>query len=273
LAPEEASSWAAEVEEEQPHDDMMVAIALQNLANLRHYMPPTERIAQSFELWKANCLTYDADPSGTVYLYEDSEDSDDFRVKDWLGTFSGSWQGADILHCPGNLSVEEAIAWGRARSPRVFVATRDGGYYTAGSAVARNVLPWPENIDLSPRTDRKEGLEWMDRTEDDDPIEWDVSVGPYVPPHTTTEAFLSQFRMTLEEDPGINLQSIKRPPDHIRVPGNPVAVIRLEARTKDGAEQMATKLVLPLFSRALRNTVAIGPFGWTMSVNAQPAED
>jgi hypothetical protein len=210
--------------------------------------------------------------AGSVFLSEDADYSDDFRVTYWTGTFSGSWQGADLLHTPRSLSAEEAIAWGRARSSRVFIRARDGVHYAAGSGNRPDDVPWPENIDLSPRADIKEGLEWMDRKDDDDPIEWDVSVSPYVPPHTTTEAFLSQFRITLEEESGINLKSISRPPDHPEASGNPVAVIHVVARTKDEAEQMATKLVLPLFSKALRKMVEIGRFGWTMRVDACPAE-
>jgi hypothetical protein len=265
-----------------------VAIGLQRLANqdpriwphdsrrggarAGDYMVPVQRLSELFERWKTNCVAFDDDPSGIVYFSEDAEYSDDFRLTHWKGTFSGSWQGVDLFNSPDNLSAAEAIAWGRARSSRVMLRPRDDVHYAAGTAAPHEIPPWPENFDLTPRTDTKEGLEWMDRTDADDLIEWDVSVSPYVPPHTTTEAFLAQFRLTLEEDPEINLQSVERPPDNPRVPGNPVAVIRLVARTQDEARQKATDLVLPLFSKALRNTVEIGRFGWTMSANAQPAE-
>jgi hypothetical protein len=286
LSRDDVATWAAEMENEPPPNDMMVAVGLQNLANLDlrtwpdgssrpearvgEYMESIERVTEKFEGWKASCIAYDADPNGSVYFSEDADYSDDFRDTHWRGTFSGSWQGEGFLSSPANLSADEAIAWGRARSSRVFMRTRDG-FYTAGSAPTQDA-PWPENLDLSPRTDREEGLEWMDRTEDDDPIEWDVKVSPYVSPHTTTDAFLLQFHLVLEADPGINLKSIVRPPDHPEAPGNPVAVIRVVAPTQNTAQQMASKLVLPLFSKALRETVHLGSFGWTMGVNASPAE-
>jgi hypothetical protein len=282
LSREDVALWVARMEEECTPGDMMVAIGLQKLAHQdlrtwqrdsrRHgahageYLQPMERMADLFERWKTNCFAYDDDPSGAVYFSEDAEYSDDFRITHWRGTFSGSWQGVDVFNSPSNLTAAEAIAWGRARSSRALMRTRDDVHYAAGTAVPREIPPWPENFDM------KEGLEWMDRTDADDPIEWDVRVSPYVPPHTATEAFLAQFRITLEGDREINLQSVERPPDTPRVPGNPVAVLRLEARTEDEAKQKATKLVLPLFSKALRNTVEIGRFGWTMSVNAHPAE-
>ena len=286
---EDVGLWAARMEEEcTPDGDMMVAIGLQRLANQdlrtwprdspRHqarageYMRPIERLSELFERWKANCVAYDTDPSGSVYFAEDAEHSDDFRVTYWTGTFSGSWQGADLLNSPSNLSADEAIAWGRARSSRVLIRPRDQVHYAAGTSVPHDIPPWPDDFDLTPRTDTKEGLEWMDRTEADDPMEWDISVSPYVPPHTTTDAFLEQFRITLEEEPGIDLISTVRPPDHPGTPGNPVAVIRLVVRTKNEAEQAASKLVLPLFSKALRSTVELGPFKWTMGVNASPAQ-
>src|SRR5271166_5416676 len=125
LRREEVAERATE-EARQATDDMMVAIGLQLLANLDlrvsqrdsrrlhigDYMEPMSKISEKFEDWCENCAAYDADPTGEVYFSEEIEDDwNDFRITQWTGKFSGSWQGARTayLRSPDHLSAKEAI--------------------------------------------------------------------------------------------------------------------------------------------------------------------
>ncbi len=73
------------------------------------------------------------------------------------------------------MSLEEALAWGRARAQVVEV--RLGGFgeqlYSAG-AVPTQSPPLAEAPDVRRR--RAAGWEFLDRTEADEPISWDVVV-------------------------------------------------------------------------------------------------
>jgi hypothetical protein len=277
-------AWAIGMQPADPVDDIMVEIGVQQLSLVDihvfrtgsrrgvagEFIVPTEKIAQRLERWRADCVAFDADPDGIVYLSEDQDfDSDDVRLTHWKGTFSGSWQGAvsTTLHTPGGLNADQAIQWGLARSSRVIIRSRDDGHYSAGVENPANLPVWPDDMELAPRADRVEGMEWLDRTDDDEPISWDVSVSVNMPPLTETDEFLEQYGLALREDPGVTFVSLAR--THPEVP--PCAVIRVRARTEPQARQEARNLIWTPFNKAIRG-LAPGQFGWTMMVQPRPTE-
>jgi hypothetical protein len=263
LSRESVASWAEGVEIEEPN--VMVEIGLQFLTGVNQrsqqrspdgsshlfddYTHSIERLAKWLGEWRAACAAFDADPAGTVFLCEEREDDeDDFRISHWTGMFSGLWQGARLcLNSPAQLSVNEAIAWGRARASRVLVRTRDDISYSAGA-----------------------GYEWLDRTEADDVISWDVTTAPYSPPLTDSDEFLQQFASALREAPDVALVSIQRGPGSSDRPGPPTAVVRVQARTEPEAQKVAMAMIRPPFAKAVRRVGHTDPFGWTMGADARP---
>ena len=93
------------------------------------------------------------------------------------GTFWASWQtdhGVREEHA--GLTADAAIAWGRARSDSVQIRLGVGDYYWAGVGPAPPDTPsWPppDLPDLVRR--RHPELEYLDRTEADPEIEWNVT--------------------------------------------------------------------------------------------------
>ena len=111
----------------------------------------------------------------TVWIAEDFESEDG----DWfdLGRFSGFLdEDGHIVEQFSDLSAEEAIVWGRARAVRVFI--RGGGfdYHSAGEERGLEMPAWPPAG--LPELVRRRPLEdaWKDRTDDDAPIDWRVTV-------------------------------------------------------------------------------------------------
>jgi hypothetical protein len=135
-------------------------------------------------------LTEPPGPRRTAWVSEDT----DFTERGFcgLGTFSASVQGPDVPDpwpWISSVSIDEALVWARARAPRVivrYVAPESGpAAFTAGDEAARTNLkgdgpivdlpPWPPaGLDLTPG--RNPGWEFMERTDSDPPIQWDVKV-------------------------------------------------------------------------------------------------
>lgn len=116
-------------------------------------------------------------PEGVVWISED-EDLYEPEGGMLLGTFSGHLDrgGSAPAEEFEGLSVEEAIAWGRARAEWVYLRFGRSDYYSAGARKSREFAPWPPP-DLPPLVRRRPpGEEWRDRTEADEPIPWRVDV-------------------------------------------------------------------------------------------------
>jgi hypothetical protein len=174
------------------------------------------------------------DDEDTVFITED-HDPDDGLI--WTGRFSGYLdRGRRVAEEFEGLSVEEALAWGRARCDVVLVRPGDTGWYF--SAGARNpdpeeCPPWPAD-GLRPLRRRARGFEALDNTEDDPPALWDVRLSGYA------------------EQPGAGarLEDVVRA--HPRVssvqvpaPGYPElsAAFLISAPTQEQAKQIADEIV------------------------------
>ncbi len=110
-----------------------------------------------------------------VWIAEEVERCDDGTYL--LGTFHGHLDdGAAPPEEFAGLTVDEAIAWGRARARRVQVRLGSGGYHSAGVEPSPGCPPWPP-ADLPPLVRRRTPEQaWKDRSEADSPIEWAVDV-------------------------------------------------------------------------------------------------
>ena len=73
--------------------------------------------------------------------------------------------------------MHEAIAWARQRSDEVYVQVGDV-LYTASATKAAELPQWQEQTSISARTEVAAHEPWLDRTELDDPIDWDVVIAP-----------------------------------------------------------------------------------------------
>src|SRR4051794_10560874 len=189
---------------------------------------------------------------------------------------------------PQSVPVSVAITWARERAERVVVryfAPEGQPYdYTAGTRQplkAEEALPhWPpDGLDLSRR--RMPGHEYLDRTDDEAPIAWDVGVDVLQGSGAPVPGLPARLADELQRDPAVSsLDWVPGPgggPDPSRPesqmiawtgsPGNIAlrARIRLGARTVAAAEDTAIDTV----GRALRpvlDTFGIAPrddaFGW-----------
>ncbi|HEY0390045.1 MAG TPA: hypothetical protein VGC71_16515 [Gaiellales bacterium] len=114
-----------------------------------------------------------------AYVAEDSELDDLGPVA--LGTFSAHVEdGADLdapfEHMATAAPLPEAVAWARGRADRVIVRLCGfDGEYSAGAVPVEDAPQLPEGLDPAPR--RAAGWEFLDRTPDDEEIDWDVVVG------------------------------------------------------------------------------------------------
>ena len=81
----------------------------------------------------------------------------------------------DLADTIEDASLDEVLAWARARSDVVLIRLWDGDYFSAGE-----VNPHPDEYPEwtgppePPRRRRPRGLEALDNTEDDPPVPWDV---------------------------------------------------------------------------------------------------
>jgi hypothetical protein len=274
-------NWAQEVARaEDALGDIPTEVAIERLARLaveRQAGGPAStrplglllsELADALERWRSDAARYDQDPSGSVYLSEDIEmdPHGQLYVTRWTGRFSGSWQGSWGLHVStrGDLDADSAIAWGRARSSRVFIRTRDGVLYSAGDQTPADTTRWPGGMDLSPRDDQIPGKEWLYRTDDDDVISWDVAIWPNLQGIPETKEALEAFREGLRSAEDVVFVDV----DGYGTDHFPTAIIRVEARTELQARKVAEDSTQPGFRSAAE---VIGrAFGWTMGVNPIP---
>src|SRR4051794_4818275 len=109
---------------------------------------------------------------GTVFIAEDCDET-------YLtGVFRASWQTQrSELESVEGLSVEQALAWGRARSDRVQIRLGIGDYYWAGErAGPDDVAPWPEAEFSHLERRRHPEFMYLDRTLEDPPIMWTATL-------------------------------------------------------------------------------------------------
>lgn len=72
---------------------------------------------------------------------------------EWTGRWSAHWADGDD-HEPGprEVSLDEALTWGRAHAELVLVRPGDSStYYSAGARPAPDHPPWSDTLDLGPR--------------------------------------------------------------------------------------------------------------------------
>lgn len=160
-----------------------------------------------------------------------------------------------LEHIEG-LSLDAAIAWGRERAPRVEVRLSgfDAGSFSAGSEPT-SAPP----IDTAPRLVRRRpaGWEFLDRTEADDPIAWDVVVDA---DRATLELLAADgngtaghiWREAIDGTPGCHVRLLRDQPPTPLVEGTPgtwtvrepLAVLRVRARTATAAMETASDAAL-----------------------------
>ena len=138
-----------------------------------------------------------------------------------LGLFSAHVERGDrIEEGPERAAAGEAIAWARERAGTVIVRCNESWentFYSAGDTPAvgedgRAMPAWPAGgLDLGRR--RLPGWEHLDRTSDDEPIEWEVVIGTDVVPQP--EGFADGFEAALRADSAVEVVavSISEPPD------------------------------------------------------------
>jgi hypothetical protein len=145
---------------------------------------------------------------------------------------------------------EEAIAWARARAAKVIVRcceTWENTFYSAGEKQAfgeEGPLPdWPKGgLGLEPR--RLPGWEHLDRTADDEPIQWEVIAGGDVFPQPAE--FGPAFENALGRDRSVAVVRIAVSEPHVHgrtfvLTGDTIkAHLRLAARTVEEATALAT---------------------------------
>jgi hypothetical protein len=177
-------------------------------------------------------------------------DEDDYIA---LGVFSAQIESDETGLEPGpeRASAEDAIAWGRARAATVIVRcceSWENTFYSAGEKAARgqngDILPvWPKGgLGLQPR--RLPGWEHLDRTLDDEPIEWDVVLGTDVLPQPTR--FAAAFEPALRREDSLRVVAIDVRPapvaqgGYIVLASDTVRVhVRITARTEAEATELA----------------------------------
>ena len=116
---------------------------------------------------------------GSVHIAEEDNWDEPGRAADevfYLGTFYGHHDvGRPAAEFEG-LSIDAAIAWGRARADRVYVRLGDDDVIYAAGAEPSQHPRWPppglpELVRRRPAAER-----WKDRTDADGPIAWSVDV-------------------------------------------------------------------------------------------------
>jgi len=152
----------------------------------------------------------------------------------------------------------EALAWARARADHVLVRL-NGDFYSAGPtpfAVDRGRTPDPpldESLQFTPR--RLEGWEFVDLTDADPPISWDVVIGvdtrsaALLASEGTCTVLGERWLAALKQAPSLQVVQMTTSGADGRIrsgPGwrggaatTPVAVFRLEAQGFDSALRMA----------------------------------
>jgi hypothetical protein len=165
------------------------------------------------------------------------------------------------------LTLEDALAWGRARADEVYIRLGDSGYYSAGTVVAPDAPPWPPE-DVPPLVRRRPASEaWKDRTEYDPPIDWDIEL-TLMPLQMSSDAAQDEAlarataeAMGAEFDPsGMRelLAQLADGPATFYAPAGYVLRTTLSASTAGLAAAEAQRLCRV-------------PEGWTLGVSASPA--
>lgn len=112
-----------------------------------------------------------------VFIVETEEDASPADGRWLTGRFAGSLQDGPRLYEPfDDLSLDEALAWARARADRVLLRHGEEPdiHYSAGNDHPEHLPRWPPE-DLPPLTRRRHPDErWRDRTDVDPPIAWRV---------------------------------------------------------------------------------------------------
>jgi hypothetical protein len=122
------------------------------------------------------------DRRGSVFIAEEDDVLPGPGELYLTGRFWASWQTpGGVREEAFGLLADDAIAWGRERTDRVFIRLGVGDYYWAGIGPAPpGAAPWPPP-DLPELTRRRHpDFAYRDRTPDDPEIEWEVTlwVGP-----------------------------------------------------------------------------------------------
>jgi hypothetical protein len=111
----------------------------------------------------------------TAWIAEDVDYDYDLGGWAFTGTFDASVQtDEEILEEADGVSLDDALAWARARSPRVMIRYGYSGYFSAGEESVPDAPPWPPP-DLPEFVRRRTPDEgWKDRTDADPSIAWRV---------------------------------------------------------------------------------------------------
>lgn len=172
-----------------------------------------------------------------------------------------------FLQGPDRASEAEAVAWAREQAAKVVVRTCEtweNVHYSAGEVPHRDLSPWPEGgLGLTKR--RLPGWTFLDRTEDDDVIAWEVIVDGMPEDPRVGPGFEEGFRGALASDTALEVVAVRfRPPPaegtFYLAFGDVLAVhVRAEGRTVDEVSDTA-----------IRACAAAAGGGWEWSANAYP---
>jgi hypothetical protein len=125
--------------------------------------------------------------------------------------------GREVEEGPNWLTLDDALAWGRARAARIDLwcwRERDNVCFSAGEIDIstpdrgeddpRRIEPWPpEGLHLKAR--RLPGFEHLDRTEADEPIAWNVKILGNARDRPQDEVFAQAWAAGLRRQPGVEL--------------------------------------------------------------------
>jgi hypothetical protein len=173
---------------------------------------------------------------GTVWIAEDVDPEDTMmltgRFSGYFDRFGRSYESFE------DLSIDDAIAWGRARCAVVLIRTGDSDYFSAGEH-----NPDPEEFPLWPPAGvrvepwRPGGFEALDNTEDDEPVLWDVRIKAELA-EGDARRFHDTVRTQVRTHPAV--QDVRTP-----APGYPAAsaAFLLEASTEKQARETAQAIL------------------------------
>ena len=190
-----------------------------------------------------------------------------------LALFSAHVEAEELpegfLDGPQRAPEAEAVAWAREHAAKVVVRTCEtweNVRYSAGQVPVKDAEPWPEGgVGLQPR--RLPGWEFVDRTENDDPIAWDIAVGGLPSDLQFAPGFEEKFRRALDSDPSIELLDLAFTPPALAegtfylAAGEILAIhVRVTGRT-----------VVEAAGAATRACDAAAGGGWEWTASAYPA--
>jgi hypothetical protein len=218
---------------------------------------------------------------GTVWI---TEDFDDREFGYLTGLFSAHWQGPDDEHelGPQLAPVEEALAWARERADVVLIRSGESDYYSAGARQpeGRELPEWPAGAQFTRR--RAPSAAYLDRTEDDEPILWQIRLHVSIPVQKLGE-FPAAFSRAVAADGRVVDPAPYVDPEvessggtdysHLAAETPVVnARFKLGARTWQEAQEIAGDIAVVAFRAALP-TLDGTSTGWTFSIGALPADE